>query len=905
MKSLRSLVARIAAFFTKNRADRDFAAEMEAHLALHIEDNLRSGMSPEEARRDALLKLGGVEQTKELVRDRRGISFLETFTQDVRYALRVFGKTPGFTLVVILTLALGIGANTAIFSLMDILMLRTLPVEKSEELIVFAAGTQDADSATSLTYPIWQQIRDRQDVFSGVLAWSRQDFDLAQGGEVHKARGLYVTGDYFRTLGVLPAVGRLLVPSDDVRGCPGAVVLSYQFWQAHYGGAQAAIGSKLSLSQQPFEVVGVTAPGFVGLDVGNSFDLAVPVCAEPLFDKEHAVLDSRNTWWLQGMARVKRGFDARQADARLQALSPQILRAAAPPDMPAERLARFTADTLRAVPAWRGRSQLRRLYSDPLKILMSAAGTVLLIACANIGGLLLARGAARQKELSTRLALGASRLRLIRQLLTECVLLSSAGALLGVLLAQWGSMLLVRLISTTNDPVFLTFSLDGRVLAFAAGAAALTSLLFGVLPALRSTRVSLTSVMKGAPAAGSTGRNRGRTERAAVVAQLALSLVLLVAAGLFLRSFANLAMLDPGFDRNNVLVVTVNRETPGLSPEQRAALRDRILDRLQLLPGVLSASQSAVTPISDQNWWTNFHLRGQRPEEPLEKNRIFLNAISPAYFRTLRSHLLAGRGFDEHDAAGASPVCMVNETAARKFFPSSESIGDYLVTDDRSGQTAFQIVGVVEDAKYETLRERNVPAVYFPIAQLAGSSRDWVNRRGSFEIRAASHPEALVSPVVTAIREIDKSVSFEFHSLAQQVGDSLQQDRLLATLSGFFGGLAVLLAMIGLYGVLSYVVTRRNVEFGIRLALGALPRSIRRLVLKDVALMLVAGLTAGLLASLATTKLLEKLLFGLQPHDTLTILGALGLLSTVALVAAYLPARRATRVDPIVALRYE
>jgi putative ABC transport system permease protein len=893
-------------FWRREKWDKERAREIEAHLEIETQENIARGMTPEEARYAARRKLGNVTLIREEIHRMNSIGFLETLWQDVRYAVRMLAKYPTFTAVAVLTLALGIGANTAIFSLIDSVMLKTLPVEKPEELLVLAEGPQsDADAATSLTYPLWEEIRNRQDVFSGMLAWSGEDFDLAQGGEIHKARGLYVSGDFFRTLGLRPAAGRLIAGGDDLRGCTGAVVLSHNFWQGHYGGGQNAIGSKLSLSQRTFEVIGVTAPGFFGLDIGDRFDVAIPVCAEAILHENHSLLDKRDTWWLHGMGRMKPGISAEQVDAWLRAMSPQILAAVAPPDMKPDRLKRFTGEILRAVPGGRGRSSVRRAYGDPLKILLSVAGTVLLIACANIAGLMLARAVARSKEISTRLALGASRLRLIRQLLTECVLLSSAGALLGVLFAAWGSSLLVRLISTADDPVFLRFSLDGRVLGFTTAAAALTGLLFGMLPALRSTRVSLTSAMKGDAGDESGTRSHGRTERWAVASQMALSVVLLVVAGLFLRSFGKLATLDAGFDRRNVLLITANSEIPNVLPEQRAALNEQILERLKALPGALSASESAVTPIGSENWFTYFHLRGEPAVESLQKNRVFLNGISPSYFTTLRSPLLAGRDFDARDAVGAPRVCIVNQTIARKFFPHSEALGEYLVTDKIPGSPAIQIVGLVKDAKYETLREDTLPTVYFPLAQITGPDRDWANRHASFEIRTASRPSSLARSAEAVIGGINKSVSIKFATLEQHVDDSLLQERLLATLSGFFGGLALLLASIGLYGTLAFLVTRRRKEIGVRMALGASRRAILRLVLRDVSVVLMTGVSAGIMLSFWATRLVQKMLFELSAHDGATLFAAVTILCGVALLAGYLPARRATRVDPMVALRYE
>jgi predicted permease len=830
----------------------------------------------------------------------RGV--MTTLIQDLRYGLRMLAKNPGFTAMAVLTLALGIGANTAIFSLIDTVMLRSLPVQKPQELVEMRRYQPrwGGEASPAFTNPFWEQVRDRQDIFSGVFAWGDGSFDLAQGGAVQTANGIFVSGGYFPTLGVRPAAGRLFGVADDQRGCPAVAVLSYSFWQSHYRGDPNAVGDTLSLDHHPFQIIGASAPGFYGVEVGQKFDVAVPICIAAIFDGKESRLDIRSWWWLRIVGRVKPGIGPDQLKARLNVLSPRISAAAVPQNWDSQGQQDFLKQSLVTFPAATGISGLRRQFREPLEILMAVVGLVLLIACANIASLMLARATVRNKEIAVRQALGASRPRLIRQLLTECVLLSSIGALLGMFLAQCGPTLLVRYISTAKNQVFLDLSLDGRVLAFATAIAVLTGLLFGILPAFRSTRVPLTAAMKSRGYI--EGHGRLRSGKWIVASQVALSLVLLVAAGLFLRSFAKLATLDIGFDRHNVLVVNANIKAANVPPEQRLATYQEIEGRLRALPGVVSASRSWNTPISGYQW--DQYIQADSPNPPTgEASDAYLNSISPAYFEALRTPILGGRAFNDHDTKTAPRVAIVNQTLARKFFAGLNPIGRYFRTEEASGKLAppIQIVGLVKDSKYESLREEAYPTVFFPIAQQAPGHDDAEN----IELRTAIPPSSLVSTVQNAVAGVNKAISLDFHTLAEQVNDSLVEERMLALLSGFFGGLALLLAMIGLYGTLSYLVTQRQTEFGVRMALGAQPGSILRLVMQDVVVVLAGGLAAGFSISLASVQLLQKMLFGFGPRDPVTMAAAVGTLSAVAFIAAYLPARRAAKVDPMVALRYE
>ena len=743
----------------RNQRDQDLNDEIRAHLVMAIRERIERGEDPATAERNARREFGNEPLVKEVTRDMWGWRWIETLVQDVRYGLRQLRRSPGTAAVAVLTLALGIGANTAIFSLIDTVMVRTLPVEKPEELVEIRRHNPKWGSVTtnSFTNALWEQVRDRQDVFSGVFAWGDESFDLARGGAVQNANGLFVSGGYFTTLGVRPAAGRLLGPADDQRGCPAVAVLSYGFWQDHYGGAESAVGETLSLSNHPFQIIGASSPGFFGTEVGKKFDVAIPICAAAIFDGKEQRLDHRSWWWLRVMGREKAGISPDQLKARLGVFSPQILAAALPLEWAAKDQQNFLKQTLVTLPAATGTSGLRQEFTEPLDILMAVVGLVLIIACANVASLMLARAATRHKEIAVRRALGASRMRLIRQLLTECVLLSSAGALLGILFARWGSALLVRYISTAHDHVFLDLSLDGRVLGFTAAIAVLTGVLFGVLPALRSTRISLTSAMKGGGEAEHHGRFR--SGKWIVALQVALSLVLLVAAGLFLRSFAKLATLDIGFDRNNVLLVNANLKTANLPPEQLLATCEQIETRLRALPGVVAAGRSWNTPVSGYEW--NNYIRVDAPNPPTgEASLADLNSISPAYFETLRTPLLAGRAFNGHDTKTAPLVAIVNQALARKFFPNLNPIGRYFRKEELPGKPVppIQIVGVVKDSKYETLREENYPTAFFPIAQqMPGSGQE-----ETFELRTATAPSSLASGVQSAVGGVNKEILARF-----------------------------------------------------------------------------------------------------------------------------------------------
>ncbi len=729
--------------------------------------------------------------------------------------------------------------------------------------------------------------------------WGRSN--LSQGGEAHYAKGLWVSGDFFRTLGVVPAGGRLIGAADDRRGCPGVAVLSYSFWQEHFGGAESAVGGTISLDNHPFPIIGVAAPGFNGLEVGRRFDVALPVCATAIYDGARKRLDQRAWWWLHIMGRVRPGIGPGELKAHLDVASPRIFAATVPENWDPGGQKDYAKSSLTTSPVATGTSYLRQRIGQPLNILMAVVGMVLIIACANIASLMLARSAARTREIAVRRALGATRPRLIRQLLTECVLLSSAGAMLGVLFAHWGSALLVRFVSTTRDQVFLDLSLNWRTLVFTAAIAIITGLLFGVLPAIRSTRVSLTAAMKGSLKMNAGHAVRLHPGRWVVAMQIALSLVVLVAAGLLLRSFVKLVTLDIGFDRSNVLMMHAEARTAGIPPERWKVTWEEIEQRLTTLSGVVSVSRTEITPISGMEWNQGLHADG--PNAPAgEAALAYLNAVSPGYFRTLRIPFLAGRDFAPQDTPSAPKVAIINETVARRFYPGLDPVGRFFRLDEDRGAVGppIRIVGVVKDSKYESLREETYPCAYFPVRQQPGFGGG-----SNFMIRTSARPSAVLPLIQDSVAGVDKSISLEFNTLARQVDDSLVQERMLATLSCFFGGLALLLAMIGLYGAISYMVTQRYTEFGIRTALGAAGKSIMLLVLRDVAVIVIAGVTAGAGISLLSVHVLEKLLFGLTARDAFTITLAIGVLTIVAFIAGFLPARRAAKVDPIVALRCE
>ena len=867
--------------------------ELGAFLHASAERKMQSGMSAAEAHRAARVEMGSIEFVKEEIRGAGWESAVEALWTDVRYSVRILAKAPLFASVVVLTLALGIGANTAIFSLMNSLLLKSLPVEKPQELMEVSDGW-----TASLTNPLWEQIRDHQDVFSGVFAWGSETFDLARGGMTQDADGFWVSGDLFRTLGLHPAAGRLLSASDDRRGCAALAVLSYGFWRSHYGAAGSAIGSTISLDGHPFEVIGVAPAGFYGMTVGSKFDIAVPICAADVFDGSQSRLD-RYRWWLHAAGRTRTEIGMARLKSYLAALSPAIYESTVPRGMDRTTQDIYRKRMLMPSPLATGLSDLRKDYQEPLRVLLAVVGLVLIIACANIASLQMARAAARSKEMAMRQALGASRLRLMRQLITECVLLSFTGAALGLLFARWGDTLLLKYLSGVHRQVVLDFALDARVLIFTAGIATITGLLFGVAPAFRGTSASLTSTIKENHA--TAGGSRTRLRLWIVASQVALSLVLLVTAGLLLRSFRNLATADIGFDPDHVLLVNLNLFAAKTPPSQYTATYDHIGAQLRELPGIVSAARSMRTPLDNSEWNTAIHSDTPHPMIG-DGNTAYFNFIDSDYFPTLHTPLLAGRNFNSSDSANSQPVAVINQTLARKFFPGVNPIGHTFRAEGaaRKLEPPVEVIGVAKDAKYESVREDTFPTVFRPLAQ-----SPLEDRSDSFELRLALPQDALRKAIVNAVAAVNREIPIEIHTLTAQVDESMTRERMLAALSAFFGGLALLLATIGLYGTLSYLVAQRRIEFGIRMALGATSRSIPNLVMGGVATLLIGGIVTGVGLSLGTSRLLSALLFGIEAGDPGTIAMSAALIAAVSLAAGLLSTRRATRVDPMVALREE
>jgi predicted permease len=881
--------------FRRRRLESQLEAELRDHLERHTAEY---GLAEAEARRRARLELGGFEQVKEACRDARGTRWLEDFGYDLQYGLRVLRKSPAFTLIAVLSLALGIGANTAIFTLVDSLILRSLPVREPQHLVRLKHG--------SWTNPIWEEIRARQhELLDGAAAFSDDRFDLASGGEAELVDGYWASGGFFDVVGVPAILGRTFTREDDVRdgGPDGPVaVISHAFWQRRFGGELSVIGRSLPLSGVSFTIVGVTPPGFFGPSVGRSFDVAVPIgMVERVLDMGR--LEGRSNWWLHVLGRLKPGQTAKEATQALRSVQPQIREATLPTSWHPQDLEKYLREQpLTLIPVANGFSEVRGEYERPLLTVMGVVVLVLLIACANLASLLLARANARRQELSARLALGASRSRLARQLLTESLLLAVPGALLGLAFAQWGSRLLVSQISSWQGLVTLDVSLHWRVLLFTVCVTLATALLFGVAPVLRLGRLSPHEAIK-QQGRTTAGEGPGALGGPLVVAQVALSLVLVFAAGLFMRTFAGLTGKDLGLERDAILLVSLDTQRSAAKPGERPWLFDRVREAAAAVPGVARAAVSVVAPVSGMGWNDGFAIEGSGVQLSDKDRLAWANAVTPEFFATYGTPLLAGRDFDQRDRRGAPLVAIVNQAFARRFGGSENVLGRVLVREGRPGAASppFEIVGLAGDAVYRTPRDPMEPTVYLALAQLA-PDETWPF--ATLSVRsAAGSPTLLAKEVGAAVSRTDPNLSLTLRLFSDQIGAAMMRERIVALLSTFFGGLALFLAGIGLYGVTSYAVTRRRTEIGVRMALGAEALGVVRLVLGKTLRLVALGLLVGTAASLWASRFVGSLLFGLEPGDLPTLAAAAASLLGIALLAAGLPARRAARIDPAQVLR--
>ena len=826
---------------------------------------------------------------------------IATTFYDLRFALRRLRKNPGFTLVAVMTLALGIGANAAIFSLTDAVLLQTLPVHAPHQLeTITSFSPESPNQNNSFSYPMYQDLRDRNDVFSGVLARGGAQMNISYEGRNDRVRGELVSGNYFEVLGVQPWAGRLFTQDDDrTPGAHPVAVLSYSFWERRFGKDPSVVGKTILVNENPLTVIGVSPPGFYGVELSSNADVRVPLMMTPVYNPlPKTRLTSRRHQWLTLMARRKDGVTPAQAEASLEVLYQQIRTGEAqqlPADTSAIERERFLASKIQLRDGSQGFQRLQREMKTPLLLLFGGTCIVLLILCANLANLMLARDAAREQEIAVRLALGAGRLRLLRQWLTEAILLSVLGAAAGVLVASWVKTALVAFMPA-DYRMNLDLPLGWRFIGFTLLVSLAVGVVLGLAPALRAARGRSALALRGETRTFVSGGGLFSLRSGLILMQVALSLPLLIVAALFLNSLQKLRGVDTGFVRNNVLIASINPALNGYSPEKTQSFYRDLLLELRALPGVQAASLSSDSPISGGWDQEGLVVEGYQPQAG-ERVNAQSSIISPDYFRSLGITLAAGRDFNDQDTAGAAKVAIINETMARKYFGSTNPIGRKIGTDDK---TDTVIVGVVKDAQYLSLREPALRHFFEPIAQQPRLFDL------TMHIKTNGEPTALIDLVRAEVQRLDPHLPlYEVRTLANQIDESITQERLVTWLCTSFGLLATLLTALGLYGVLAFSVAQRTREIGIRVALGAQARDVLKLIIGQGMLLVAVGVALGVGVSLAITRLVASLLFGVTPTNVTTFVAVSAGLVLLALFACYIPARRATKVDPLVALRYE
>jgi predicted permease len=917
------LMARLRALFRRESVLHDIEEELRIHVEMETETNIKRGAPPDEARAAALKSFGNLVRNTERSYDIRGGGWLEKLGHDLRYGARMLLKNPGFTLITLLTLALGIGANTAIFSVVDAVLLNRLPVKDPEQLVLLSHTGDPREGVDNFSNSYYERIREHSQVIAGLVAYYPVRLTVDVDGQPEPAiNGQIVNGEYFQVLGVNALLGRILTPEDDREiGAHPVCVISHNYWRRRFARDPGVIGKTIHLGGYPFTVVGVTPPEFFGLEVGSSMDISAPLTmVEKVMAWGRRFSGSDHQDWIHLLGRLRPGVTMAQAQASLGLLYQQnnadfaalVAREGGGDEKSAAIVRKWLPRRLIVTSGSQGLSQLRRQFSQPLFVLMSAVALALLITCANVAGLLLARGMARRKELAVRQTLGAGRLRLMRQLFTESLLLSSLGSVFGLLLAWWGTQLLLPLLSQSEIPVYLNLNPNLRLLGFTAAVAGFTSVMSGLAPALLATRIDLQATLKQDTTAKSRRRDRPGFRQVLVIAQIALSLLLLVGAGLFVRSLQKLQQVETGYVRENVLVLSLEpieseRKTPRL-----AAFYDELLRRVKAMPGVAQASLVQFSPINrrERRVWSleqqslsshYYYVEGRslasEAAAPVNTMQVYPNS-----FATLGIPFVAGRDFGSQDVQESQTVAIINESMARLLFGHKNPLGQRVGWTYPGSSTVdccpTEIIGVVKDARYLSLRQEGRPMFYRAFTQASSSGEM------TLVVRTTGNAAPIAAAMQREAHALDPQMPrFAVETLAAQVDASLTEERLIAKLSSVFGLLALVLVCVGMYGALAYDVTRRTHEIGIRMALGARAGQIVQLVLRETLWLVSVGIVLGLGGALALTRLLKTLLFGVSATDPLTFIVIAAALIIVALLACWIPARQATKVDPMIALR--